>query len=160
MQYIKTVFERFTEKKTKTLFGEDPDDFRLILCLKNKLPFFGALKQETYFREELKMRTGFIYRRERHDKDAARFLIERIEIDGIVGNADARDEVAHRIRFSVRDRDAVFHAGRHFAFAVEYAFAGGRFIRNFTGLYEQFEHFVDDRFLCRSLEMEIYGIGR
>ena len=106
------------------------------------------------------MRTGFVYRRERHDKDTARLLIERIEIDGVVGNADARDEIAHRVRFAVRNRDTVLHAGRHLALAVEHAFAGGRFIRNFTGLYEQFEHFVDDRFLCRSLEMEIYGIGR
>ena len=159
MQYIKTAFDRFA-KNTKTLFGEDFNDFRFVLRFEDELPFFGTLKQETYFREELKMRTRFIYRRERHDKDTARFLIERIEIDGIVGNTDARDEVAHRIRFSVRNRDTVFHAGRHFALAVEYAFAGGRFIGNFTGLYKQVEHFVDDRFFCCSLEMEIYGIGR
>ena len=144
----------------KILFGEDSDNFRFILRFEDELPFFGALKQETYFREELKMRTGFVYRRERHDKDTARLLIERIEIDGVVGNADARDEIAHRVRFAVRNRDTVLHAGRHLALAVEHAFAGGRFIRNFTGLYEQVEHFVDDRFLCRSLEMEIYGIGR
>ena len=159
MQYIKTAFDRFA-KNTKTLFGEDFNDFRFVLRFEDELPFFRALEQEAYFCEELKMRTGFVYRRKRHDKDTARLLIERIEIDGIVGNADARDEVAHRVRFSVRDRDAVLHAGRHLALAVEYAFAGVRFIRNFTGLYEQVEHFVDDRFLCRSLEMEIYGIGR
>ena len=159
MQYIKTAFDRFV-KNTKTLFGEYLDNFRFVLRFEDELPFFGALKQKAHFCEELKMRTGFVYRRKRHDKDTARLLIERIEIDGIVGNADACNEVAHRVRFSVRDRNAVFHTGRHFTLAVEHAFAGGRFVRDFTGFYEQIEHFIDDRFLRRSLEMKVYGIGR
>jgi len=90
------------------------------------------------------MRTGFVYRRERHDKDTARLLIKRIEIDGFVGNADARDEIAHRVRFAVRNRDTVLHARRHFPFAVEYTFKSGGFIRHFACFNQNFQHLVDN----------------
>jgi len=91
------------------LFGQNFNNFCLILRIENKLALFRALEQKTYFCKKLEMRAGLINGRQRHNKYTARFLIKRIKIHRIVRNTDACNKITHGISFAMRNGNTMLH---------------------------------------------------
>lgn len=105
------------------------------------------------------MGAGLIDGRERHYKNSAGLLVERVEIDRSVGYSHARDKIIDGVGLTVRNRDAMLHTGRHFPFTIEHARPGGSLVLYLSGLDKNIEKFIYNRLFGVSLEVKIDGIG-
>lgn len=139
---------------------EEGDDFLGARGGEDRLALFLAAEEGAHFRQELQVGAGFLERREGHDVDPASSVVERVEIDLVVGDTDAGDELRYRARLAVGNGDAVLHARAHPGLALEHRGLGLVPVADLAALHGHIDQLVNYLVFRRARKMKRDHLGR